>query len=60
MQPFIVHTIAADYVRLPRFHYEHELTNYISQENVLRAVPMGEGIIDYKTFFTTLKDIQIT
>ena len=57
MQPFIVHTIAADYVRLPRFHYEHELTNYIRQEDVLRAVPMGDGIIDYKTFFTTLKDI---
>lgn len=57
MKPFIVHTIAADYVRLPRFHYEHELTNYIRQEDVLRAVPMGEGIIDYNTFFTTLKDI---
>jgi len=57
MKPFIVHTIAADYVRLPRFHYEHELTNYIRQEDVLRAVPMGEGIIDYNTFFNTLKDI---
>ena len=57
MKPFIVHTIAAEYVRLPRFHYEHELTNYIRQEDVLRAVPMGEGIIDYKTFFATLKEI---
>ena len=24
MKPFIVHTIAAEYVRLQRFHYEHE------------------------------------
>ena len=57
MKPFIVHTTAAEYVRLPRFHYEHVLTNYIRQEDVLRAVPMGEGIIDYKAFFTTLKEI---
>ncbi len=57
MNPFIVLTITADYLRLPRFHYEHELTNYIRQEDVLRAVPMGEGIIDYITFFTTLKEI---
>ncbi len=57
MKPFIVHTIAADYVRHPRFNYEHELTNYIKQDDALRAVPMGEGIIDYKTFLTALKDI---
>ncbi len=57
MKPFIVHTTVAEYVRLQRFHYEHELTNYIRQEDVLRAVPMGEGIIDYKIFFTTLKEI---
>ncbi|MFC2087408.1 sugar phosphate isomerase/epimerase family protein, partial [Bacteroidota bacterium] len=57
MKPFIVHTIAADYVRFPRFHYEHHLTNYMRNEDVLRAVPMGEGIIDYKLFFNTLKEI---
>jgi sugar phosphate isomerase/epimerase len=57
MKPYIVHTIAADYVRLPRYHYEHQFTNYLRQEDVLRAVPMGEGIIDYETFFTALKDI---
>ncbi|RPI23423.1 MAG: sugar phosphate isomerase/epimerase [Acidobacteria bacterium] len=57
MKPFIVHTIAADYVRHPRFKYENELTNYVRQEDVLRAVPMGEGIIDYKTFFNALREI---
>jgi sugar phosphate isomerase/epimerase len=57
MKPFIVHTTAADYVRLPQFQYRHELTNYIRQEDVLRAVPMGKGFIDYETFFATLKEI---
>jgi len=57
MKPFIINTIAADYVRMPRYHYEHELTNYLRQDDVLRAVPMGEGIIDYKTFINTLKEI---
>ncbi len=57
MKTFIVHTTTADYVRLPQFHYEHNLTNYLRREDVLRAVPMGEGIIDYHTFFNTLKEI---
>ncbi len=57
MKPFIINTIAADYVRMPRFEYKGELTNYIAQEDVYRAVPMGEGIIDYETFFNTLKEI---
>lgn len=57
MKPFIVHTIAADYVRHQRYHYDHNLTNFIRGEDVLRAVPMGEGIIDYETFFNALKEI---
>lgn len=57
MKSCIVNTIAADYVVQPRFEYEHELTNYISKKPVMRAVPMGEGIIDYDTFFKTLKEI---
>jgi len=57
MKPFIVHTTAADYVRLPRFQYQHDFTNYLAREDLLRAVPMGEGIIDYKTFFSALKEI---
>jgi len=59
MKPYIVHTIAAQYRRHPRFHYAHELTNYLRQDDVIRAVPMTdpEGIIDYKTFINTLKEI---
>jgi len=57
MKPFIVHTIAADYMRWPRYQYEHDLTNYVEAGSAMRAVPMGQGIIDYKTFFNTLKKI---
>ncbi len=57
MKPFIVHTIVADYVRLPRFQYEHELTNYIRHKEVIRMVPVGEGFIDYRTFIGALKEI---
>ena len=57
MKPFIVHTTAADYVRQQRYHYESNLTNFLEQDAVLRAVPVGEGIIDYETFFTALRDI---
>jgi sugar phosphate isomerase/epimerase len=57
MKPFIVNTIAADYIKLPRYHYENHLTNYNIETPVMRAVPMGEGMIDYKTFFNALKEI---
>jgi sugar phosphate isomerase/epimerase len=57
MKPFIVHTTAAEYVRLPRYHYEHALTNFVQDDTLMRAVPMGEGIIDYETFFNALKEI---
>lgn len=57
MKPYIVNTIAADYVRQPRFTYVNNLTNYKAEQPVMRAVPMGRGIIDYKTWFNTLKEI---
>jgi sugar phosphate isomerase/epimerase len=57
MKPFIVHTTAADYVRLPRYHLEHSLTNFLQRDVLVRAVPMGEGFVDYKTFFNSLKEI---
>lgn len=59
MKPFIVNTIAAQYRRLPRFQYVHELTNYVRQEDVLRATSMldPEGVIDYKVFLDALKEI---
>ncbi len=57
MKPFIVHTTAAQYVRLPRYQYQDNLINYVQQESLIRAVPMAEGIIDYETFFNALKEI---
>jgi sugar phosphate isomerase/epimerase len=57
MKPFIVNTIAADYVTHPRFTYVNNLTNYRAEQPVMRAVPMGEGIIDYQTWFGALKEI---
>lgn len=57
MKPYIVHTTVADYVRLPRYQYEHTFTNFFQQETLIRAVPVGEGFIDYETFFSALKEI---
>ena len=57
MKPFIVHTTAADYVRLPRYHYESAFTNFLPDETLIRAVPIGQGIIDYEGFFNALKEI---
>ena len=57
MAPFIVHTTAAQYVRLPRYQYQDNLINYVERESLIRAVPMAGGIIDYETFFNALKEV---
>ncbi len=57
MKPYLVNTIAADYVVQPRYHYDNTLTNYIADKPVMRATAVGEGIIDYKLFINTLKEI---
>jgi sugar phosphate isomerase/epimerase len=57
MKPYIVHTTTADYKELPRFKYDLNHTNYLKQESLMRAVPMGMGFLDYKTFINTLKEI---
>lgn len=57
LAPWLVHTTVADYVRLPRFHYAPKLVNYQSQDAAVRAVPMGQGFIDYRGFFAALKEI---
>jgi sugar phosphate isomerase/epimerase len=57
MKPYIVHTTTADYKELPRFRYEHLQTNYVPLVSQMRAVPIGEGFLDYKTFISTLKEI---
>jgi len=55
----IVHTTVADYVRRPRFKYHHPgHGNYYERcPDEVRAVPPGEGFIDYQKFFAALKAI---
>jgi len=55
--PHTVITTSADYVRLPRFQYQPELVNYRRAEtDMVRAVPFGEGFIDYTAFFSGLRE----
>src|SRR6516165_10181179 len=56
MAPYIVHTTVADYVRRPRFRYDPALVNYLPEPAAVRAVPLGEGFIDYRTFFRALRE----
>jgi sugar phosphate isomerase/epimerase len=52
----IVQTIVADYVLRPRFRYAPTLTSYTPEQSEARAVPVGEGIIDYAAFFAALRE----
>jgi sugar phosphate isomerase/epimerase len=56
MAPYMVHTTVADYVRRPRYQYQPAQVNYAAQLEVLRAVPMGQGFIDYRSFFAALAE----
>jgi sugar phosphate isomerase/epimerase len=57
MAPVMACTTNADYVKLPRFHYQPALVNYAAAApDAVRAVPFGSGFIDYQAFFTGLKD----
>jgi sugar phosphate isomerase/epimerase len=57
MKPYIVHTTVADYEKFPRFKYEGSQSNYSPMLPQVRAVPVGEGIIDYRNFIGTLREI---
>ncbi len=57
LAPHAAITTNADYIRLPRYHYQPELINYQRAEpDMVRAVKFGEGFIDYGAFFQGLKD----
>ncbi|MBI3944789.1 MAG: sugar phosphate isomerase/epimerase [Armatimonadetes bacterium] len=56
LAPITVQTTVADYVRRPRFRYVPGLVNYEPQTDVVRAVPMGEGFIDYRGFLGALRE----
>lgn len=54
----IIHTTVADYVRRPRFKYHHpgEGNVYERKLDEVKACLPGEGFIDYRSFFDTLKE----
>jgi sugar phosphate isomerase/epimerase len=58
----IVHTTIADYVKRPRFKYHHPgMGNFYEPvADEVKAVPVGEGFIDYGTFLDALLDIGYT
>jgi len=56
MAPLAVHTTVADYQLRPRYSYEPEVINYRAETPYSQAVPMGEGFIDYGTFFAGLRE----
>ena len=57
MAPFMVHTTAADYVRLPRYTYKPDHVNFTRHQDDIRAVPMGTGFVDYPSFFSALEEV---
>jgi sugar phosphate isomerase/epimerase len=55
MAPHTAITTNADYIRIPRYHYRSELVNYERLlPDMVRAVPFGDGFIDYPAFFAGL------
>lgn len=55
MAPWTIHTTVADYQMRPRYRYEPALVNYRKEMPFIQAVPMGEGFIDYESFFASLR-----
>jgi sugar phosphate isomerase/epimerase len=53
--PFMPHTTVADYQKRPRYRYEADVVNYVPATPYAQAVPMGEGFIDYRSFFQALE-----
>lgn len=56
LAPRMVQTTLADYVRLKRFEYLPGLVNYRPLPEMVRAVPLGQGIVDFSAFFRGLKE----
>jgi sugar phosphate isomerase/epimerase len=55
--PHMVQTTLADYVRIERFAYRSALVNYERLSPPwARAVPLGDGFIDFAAFFAGLRE----
>ncbi len=58
MAPWIAYTTCADYWALPRVEYNVPMNSFrFPSEPAYWAVPMGEGVIDYPSFFTALEAV---
>lgn len=56
LAPRMRFTTVADYISLPRWRYSSDLNNYTPEPRpFVQAVPMGEGELEYRTFFNVLK-----
>jgi sugar phosphate isomerase/epimerase len=56
LAPRMVQTTLADYVRLARYAYVPGLVNYRRLDDMVRAVPLGEGFVDLDGFFAGLRE----
>jgi sugar phosphate isomerase/epimerase len=56
LAPRMAQTTVADYVRRPRYRLVGDLVNYERMTDVVCAVPVGEGFIDYAAFFRGLRE----
>ncbi|MBN8215591.1 MAG: sugar phosphate isomerase/epimerase [Spirochaetes bacterium] len=56
LAPRMVQTTLADYVRLRRFKYQPDIVQYVREADALRAVPLGDGVIDNAAFLRGLRD----
>ena len=56
LAPRMVQTTLADYVRLPRWAYQPGLVNYKRLDDMVRAVPLGDGFLDLDGFFAGLHE----
>ena len=56
LAPRMAQTTVADYVRHPRYRLSVPLSGYEPLSPYLRAVPVGEGFIDYGGFFRGLRE----
>jgi len=56
LAPRMAQTTLADYVRLERYRLVAGLVNYEPMTPMVRAVPLGEGLVDLEAFFAGLKE----
>lgn len=58
MAPRMVQTTLADYIRLKRWVYIPKLVNYREMPEMVRAVSVGNGFIQFESFFRGLREAE--